>query len=150
MVKFGTKIRKRGTGGYKLGRVTRKNHLNMSFNSQSPIADNSSISDAMDVDLIITKAQEQLCLAMEVQQNENYLWHWAEKAVKAQVMEFSQVVASDKAAAEKALKVVIEELLERGWRRRQLEEQWKESPRKEWQTRWWWRQWKGFTISGSR
>ena len=67
----------------------KKKHLKMSFNFQSPIAHNSSASDTMDVNLIIVKAQEQLCLAMEVQQCENSLRHWVEKAVKKWVTESS-------------------------------------------------------------
>jgi len=51
----------------------------MSSNFQLPIADNSSASDIMDIDLIITEAQEQLRLEMEAQHRENSLQHWVEK-----------------------------------------------------------------------
>jgi len=56
----------------------------------------------MDIDLVMMKAQEQLCLAMEVQQCENCLWHWAEQLVKVRVTEVSKVRASDKTVAERA------------------------------------------------
>jgi len=45
----------------------------MSFNFQSPIPNNSSAANTMDVELVIAKAQEQLCLPMKAQQHENSL-----------------------------------------------------------------------------
>ena len=60
-------------GNLNWGKTVRKNHLKMSFDFQSPIPDNSSAADTMDVNLIIAKAQEQLCLPMKAQQHENSL-----------------------------------------------------------------------------
>ena len=83
----------------------------MSFNFQSPIANNSSASNVMDVDLIIAKAQEQLHPAMEAQQHKNCLQHWVEQLVEAQVTEISQVRISDKAGAERASEWVVERIV---------------------------------------
>ena len=89
-------------GNINWGKTARKNHLKKSFNFQSHITDNSSAADTMDIDLIIMKAQEQLCLAMEAQQCTNCLQHWAEQLVKVWVTEVSRVRASDKTVAERA------------------------------------------------
>jgi len=62
----------------------------------------------MDIDIVITKAQEQLQLAMEAQHQENSLQHWTEMAVKAWVMEFGRMVVSDKEVVEEASKLVVE------------------------------------------
>src|SRR5882724_1968076 len=97
MAKFGTRKR-RGTREYKLGEDNeKKKSSQMSFNFQSPIPDNSSTVDAMDIDLVIAKAQEQLHLAMEAQQHKIFMWKWAEQSEKAQVTEVSRVRALDKA-----------------------------------------------------
>src|SRR5882724_13374369 len=89
--------------GYKPGGDSKKEHLNMSFNSQFPITDNSSTSNIMDVDLIVMKAQEQLHLEMEAQHWKNSLWHWEDKMVEAWIMELDLIVVSDKGVAGKEL-----------------------------------------------
>jgi len=75
----------------------------MSSHFQLPISNSSSTSDAMDINLIIMKAQEQLRLVMEVPHRENSLQHWVEKTVKAWLTELDIIMALYKAVVEKAL-----------------------------------------------
>ena len=48
------------------------------------------------------KAQEQLCIAMEVEHREAKLWLWGGEVVKTQQEELSRVVVSDKVAVVEA------------------------------------------------
>jgi len=67
----------------------------------------------MDVNQVVTKAQEQLWLVMEAQHQETTLQLWAEKAVETWVGELCSVVASDKAAVEEASERAVERFSEK-------------------------------------
>jgi len=115
MAKLGTEFQRKGTGGYKLGESHKKIlsssplHSYSIFNSPLLNVVVAPISDVMNIDQIVTQAQEQLQLAMKVQGKERKERIWVEEDQKAQ-QEWNRVVASDKEAAESASGVVVKHM----------------------------------------
>jgi len=92
-------------------RVTRKYYLPLHYiltpssNSPLPNVVVAPISDVMNIDQIVTQAQE----PMKVQEKERKERIWVEEDQKAQ-QEWNRVVASDKEAAESASGVVVKHM----------------------------------------
>ena len=96
-------------------RVAKEYHLPLHYistamSSNSQLSNTVPVSHAMDVDQIVAQAQEQLQLAMKVQEKEQKDHSWVEEDWKAWQEEWSRVTVMDKEAAEKALGIVVKEM----------------------------------------